>query len=227
MYCPSCGQLSDDSAKFCKKCGEKLPNIDNGINPQPIHSNTGNQYNAINESTSIHISKSDRNAISNDNIGISDPRKKLGLILVVLGIFIALGGGFSASKLSNSYKPLDIYYGYDDNGSTTIYDSGKIGGNSEAVSYYNSMKYLFIIGGIAFICLGGWLYSSGSKYEKIPSITKKGKVIGLDANTVSIEFDDGTRERLQYLASKVVLVIGDKGNFEIKGKLIQSFKKEY
>lgn len=226
MYCPSCGQLNDDSAKFCKKCGEKLPNIDTGITSQPIHRTTEAQNTAINESTSPLASTKGRDVAANDNIGISDPRKKIGLILVVLGILIAIGGGFSASRLSNAYKPLDIYYGYNDNGSTKIYDSGKIGGNSEAVSYYNSMKYLFIIGGFFFVCIGGWLYSSGNKFEKIPSITKKGKVIGLDAYTASIEFDDGTRERLQYLAAKVVLVVGDKGTFEIKGKLIQSFKKE-
>ena len=201
--------------------------MDTGISPQPIQRDMVNQDNSVDESDSTITSTGNRNATVNDNVGINDPRKKIGLALVVFGILIALGGGFSASKLSNSYKPLDIYYGYDDNGSTTIYDSGKIGGNSEAVSYYNSMKYLFIIGGIAFMCIGGWLYSSGSKYEKIPSITKKGEVIGLDSYTASIEFDDGTRERLQYLASKVVLVIGDRGNFEIKGKLIQSFKKEY
>lgn len=41
----------------------------------------------------------------------------------------------------------------------------------------------------------------------------------------SIEFDDGSRARIPYL-SKLVLVIGDTGMFEMKENTIIGFKKK-
>jgi len=46
-YCPKCGRTNDESSKFCKNCGEKLPGIhsmnSNRINNDNNNSNNGNK----------------------------------------------------------------------------------------------------------------------------------------------------------------------------------------
>ena len=79
--------------------------------------------------------------------------------------------------------------------------------------------------GIVVACIGIKFYSSGRKYENEKSIQRHGKIVGLDMLGASIEFDDGSRARIPYL-SKLVLVIGDTGMFEMKENTIIGFKKK-
>ncbi|MBR7056222.1 MAG: hypothetical protein IKI17_03945 [Oscillospiraceae bacterium] len=189
--------------------------------------NTDNKPDNEENSTSSHASESSNNPSgSGSTSNIANAKKSIGAVLIVLGLFVALLGGCSASKLSDSAKPLSIESGYTINGKTVITDRGTIGGNSQAVSTFNGLKYFFIIAGIAFVIGGIVLYSKGKSFETIPTMTKHGRIIDLDIVIASVEFDDGSRERLQYRPTDFVLVIGDRGTFYIKNGMIVSFIKD-
>lgn len=157
---------------------------------------------------------------------ISKARKKVGVGLIIFGLITALLGGYGSQKLSDSFKPLESTSGYMSNGQFITVDKGTIGGNLEAVSFYNNMKYIFIIAGIVFAIGGIWLYLSGKKLGSAPSIIRRGKIIALDGVIAAVEFDDGSRERLRYSPADVVLTIGDKGKIDIKENIIVSLEKD-
>ena len=148
-------------------------------------------------------------------------------IIGILCIIIAWISGMAAE----GYKPLEIRTGYAIYGSNgTIYQSpvqqsGTIGGNSEAVEYYTQMQSFLVLLGVAFIVMAIIHYAKGKKFDNEPSVTKYGQVITKDLLGVVIQFYDGSRERLQYNNQNIILREGDKGNFEIKRKIIISFER--
>lgn len=233
MICTACGARVPVGSKFCFSCG--APILDNAksrgvsknessritVNPVSDQEKKNVVSHGFNERASLH------NRVSSAGNSIAGVRKKLGIAVIILGFVIAVLGGAAAGTLSDSYQPLETRDAYRDpnTGELVIYDYGTIGGNSEAVSYYNSMKILFIVAGIIITCAGAGMYLSGKIYEETKSVKKRGQVIGLDSLGASIEFDDGSRVRMPYLA-KVVLVNGDRGIFEMKENTIIGFQKQ-
>ena len=226
MYCPSCGNYNTDSSNFCKKCGMKL--TDDHYPIPDLTDDTNNRTNRSDDIAQKQFSSSDNfYTVHNDKTGIAAARKKLGIGLIVAALILGLVGVYCSVYLSNSYKPITVQHGYRDtnSGELTIYGSSDIGGDYRAVSHYDSMKWLFIIGGAIIACAGFALYLSGKRFENLPLIKRHGHVVAVDNLGASIEFDDGTRSKFPYL-SQIVLVNGDRGIFEIKENKIIAFKRE-
>ena len=227
MYCTACGTLNDDSSNYCKKCGNKLIRFD--LSNQNSSSRSVSQELDSGKQNTYYPPQSNLTktpSSSNSTNSIANSKKGAGVALIIMGLVIALLGGYSASQISNSAKPLTIKGGYTIDGQTVITRSGTIGGDTEAVSFYNGLKNVFIIGGIIFAIGGIALYSKGKDFETLPSKIKHGRIIDLDVPIASVEFDDGSRERLQYRPADIVLVIGDVGKFDIKDGRIVSFSKD-
>lgn len=231
--CPICGILLLPGSKFCSSCGTPLfseAHKNESAKKGSVHKVEQPDDNT-NDSIYNRTVYPEDNPISGESSSqtentIAAARKRLGIITIILGLIIAGGGGAAASWLSKQYEPSNIQYGYRDpnTGEYIVTDTGTIGGNYEAVSYYNSAKVFLIIAGIAVFCIGVRFFSSGREYEETKSIKKHGKVVGIDMFGASIEFDDGSRSRIPYL-TKLVLVIGDIGIFEIKENTIIGFEK--
>lgn len=225
MYCPTCGVFNTDSSKFCKGCGVKLPESQNIVENDTFSETAADvSTEAFDDTTNSNkpvLNQNDKN-----DIGVT--RKKIGIAIIIFALIIGMAGTFCCVNLSDSFKPLTVYNGYPDpnTGETVIMDSGSIGGNYEAVEYYDSLKWLFIIGGTIIAVFGAFVIVSGAKYEHLPLLRKHGQVVGVDGVMASIEFDDGERSRLRYLTSAIVLVKGDKGSFEIKENMIIAFERE-
>lgn len=206
MFCSSCGTENPNEAKYCYKCGTRL-----------LRQQNDNVTDSFKTSLSAEPVKAEKNIVT--------ARKSIGLMVILLGLFIALAGGFSADYLSNAAKPLEVRSGYILDGEFRQYDSSTIGGNTEAVSTYNNLKYVFIIFGCICIVSGIVVYGRGSQFAEANSEIKIGVVIDLDILFAALEFADGSRERLRYNSNDVLLVIGDTGRFKIKEKQIIGFEK--
>lgn len=228
IVCPKCRKMLVKGSKFCAFCGASLNEVvnenkkllDEASNlykhDEPGKGSDGNeQIDKPADNTKRQI---------DDTVGAA--RKKVGTWIIILGVICGIGGFICSSILSDSYQPLDMYSGYRDpnSGELVIFDQGKIGGSYEGVAYYDNLKIYFIIGGFLISCVGMAFYSNGAKYERLPSTTRTGKVVGIDNFSASVEFEDGTREKLGYRPT-IVMIAGDKGEFVIKGNAIIAFNK--
>ena len=77
-----------------------------------------------------------------------------------------------------------------------------------------------------FICLGVFGLLSGI-YNMVlymkPTVRRKGKVVEKNNNTITVEFEDGSRENL---VSSEKIILGDEGIFETKSNIIIKFQKD-
>ncbi len=224
--CHKCGSTVTEGSKFCSRCGERLIADSDSRRLLPDNSiDFADKKSETKESSTKEI-KTDtpKGKIITDTMGAA--RKKLGMALVIIGLVVGVGGLISATVLADAYRPHKVYNGYrdPDTGEFVETGHGEIGGNYEAVSFFESMEAFFVIGGVIILVMGAGLYLSGENYEKLRPITKLGKVVGLDNMNVSIEFKDGSRNRYLYRPN-VVLVNGDEGKFTIKERSVIGFEK--
>lgn len=203
MYCKYCGAQNANDACFCKSCGAKIGEA------QSV------------EEVDIQTQK-ETSIIENQT---ANTRKKAGRLLIILGLIIGIVGYICSGMLSDAAKPIRVQSGYSLNGRMVITDSGTIGGNNDAVSFYNALKYFFVLGGVLISFAGIIMLRKGKEFESAPTVQKRGRVIDLDILMATLEYDDGIRERVQYNPSTLLLVIGDTGVFEIKENQIVSFRR--
>lgn len=224
--CHKCGSAVTEGSKFCPSCGARL-NADSD-DRKVFRDNRTDSADKISEAkdSSTKEIKTDtpKGKTITDTMGAA--RKKLGLALVIIGLVVGVGGLIGATVLADAYRPHEMHSGYRDPNTGEFVETGhgEIGGNYEAVSFFESMEVFFVISGVIILVMGAGLYLSGENYENLRPITKIGKVVGLDNMNVSVEFEDGSRNRYLYRPN-VVLVNGDKGRFTIKERSVIGFEK--
>jgi len=156
----------------------------------------------------------------------SNPLKKIGIVLIIVGFICGLLGAATSASLAVSHKGHQVTSGYFYNGEYHELDSFVMGGNSEAVSYFNGLKVFFIAVGAAVVIAGIVMTIRGKEEEHAPALKKRGMVIDtLDHYMVTIEFNDGTRKNYWYNPNNLILLSGDFGDFEIKGQTVIGFEK--
>lgn len=90
--------------------------------------------------------------------------------------------------------------------------------NSTMRTIMEFAPWFFIILGIFGVMSGAYYIVIGAK----PVVKRKGKVLEKINNTITVEFEDGSRENL--IASNKIIV-GDEGTFETKSNFVVNFYK--
>ena len=239
MYCTNCGKEIKSNSKFCPFCGNAVNNSgqneiisekqrEQETNRENRNSNYPNitdsfmeQGNPIRNSQNNFDSKTNKNRAGNLYI-------KAGIILLILGLACGGGGFLVTGELIDHYQGLSagVAY-YSASGERHVLSSGTIGGNAEAVSYYETMRTVGLVIGIALAVMGVIYILIGISRNSLPVERKRGRV--LEVKTIlgyaTVEFDDGTRRKVN-VYPEIVVVEGDYGEFEIKGNHVIGFTKK-
>lgn len=231
MFCGQCGEKLSDTAKFCHKCGKPTIIKENDRKKEIIDRKTliiGSSENMLDVENKKYEEKAivTQNRLERDSISSAG---KIFLIVIVIGIIVALVGFCGTSKLSDSYEGNSISIGYkDSNGNFHTTQTGTIGGNSEAVEFYDGLAIVFIAFVLIFIIYLFVFWMRKYSYDNMPVIRKKGIIIEKSEQvicSITIDFEDGTREKLNYDIAKFIFVIGDCGHFEYKKKQLIAYEK--
>ena len=148
-------------------------------------------------------------------------KKTSGLILVLLGLLLLILG-FLFSKMSDSYKGVNVQTGYMVNGEHHVTGSGTAGGNPEGEERFHLYSICAFVMAAGFI-LGGIInIFQYQKEMRLPIKRKACCILACQGLMVSIQFKDGSREKM-IMEPSVVLTKGDVGYVEIRGNKVVGF----
>ena len=153
-------------------------------------------------------------------------KKGAAVLLLIFGVLFLLGGAV-AGGAAKEHQGVNASTGYiDSSGKLVITDSGVIGRNDNAISFYTTIKHIMIFAGVCCSGAACILFFQMAFLQMAPSFQKTGIIENVDPSSgrVAVRGEDGS---IHYFskAPNIFLIPGDTGRFEIKRNTIVGYGK--